>query len=57
MMKNIVAGLVVVAWIVLGSLSYAQNHHRCWQGHILRHWHAHALKKTNEPCGSVTPAV
>ncbi|WP_245321751.1 hypothetical protein [Bradyrhizobium sp. LTSPM299] len=56
-MKNIVAGLVAVALIVLGSLSFAQKHHQCRQGWVFKHWHAHALKKNHESCGSVTPSI
>ena len=46
MVQNIVAGLVLVALIVIGSISYAQKHHHCEQGYVLKHWRAHALKKT-----------
>ena len=46
-MQNIVAGLVVVALIVIGSISYAQEHHECWSGHLL---------KSAKSCGSMTPS-
>ncbi|MGY4478587.1 hypothetical protein [Bradyrhizobium sp. USDA 3364] len=48
MVQNIVAGLVVIALIVIGSISYAQEHHECWSGHLL---------KSLKPCGSMTPDV
>ncbi|WP_407146803.1 hypothetical protein [Bradyrhizobium sp. ORS 86] len=48
MVQNIVAGLVVVALIVIGLISFAQEHHECWNGHLL---------KTLKPCGSMTPSV
>ncbi len=57
MVQNIVAGLVVVALIVIGSISYAQKHHHCEQGYVLKHWRAHALKKTQETCGSMSPSI
>ena len=48
MVQNIVAGLVVVALLVIGSISYAQEHHECWSGHLL---------KSLKPCGSMTTDV
>jgi len=48
MVQNIVAGLVVVALIVLGLISFAQEHHECLRGHLI---------KTFEPCGSMDPSV
>ncbi|AUC99867.1 hypothetical protein QU42_16765 [Bradyrhizobium sp. UASWS1016] len=48
MVQNIVAGLVVVALLAIGSISYAQEHHECWSGHLL---------KSLKPCGSMTPDV
>jgi hypothetical protein len=48
MVQNIVAGLVVVALIVIAAISYAQEHQECWSGHII---------KTLKPCGSVTPSI
>ena len=57
MVQNIAAGLVVVALIVIGSISYAQKHHHCEQGYVLKHWRAHALKKTQETCGSMSPSI
>lgn len=48
MVQNIVAGLVLVALITIGLISYAQEHHECWNGHLL---------KTLKPCGSMAPDV
>lgn len=48
MVQNIVAGLVVVALLAIGSISYAQEHHECWSGHLL---------KSLKPCGSMTTDV
>jgi hypothetical protein len=45
MVKNIVAGCVVVALIFMFLLAYAQEHHEC-------------LLKTLRPCGSLSaPAM
>lgn len=44
MMKNIVAGLVIVALIFMGLIAWAQKHEECFHGHIL---------KKLKPCGSV----
>ena len=47
--KNIVAGCVVVALIFMFLLAYAQEHHECFHGHLL---------KTLRPCGSLSaPAM
>jgi hypothetical protein len=54
MVKNIVAGLVVVVLIVMVVLAYAQQHHECWHGHLLKRWHGHLLNLG--PCGSVDPS-
>jgi hypothetical protein len=48
MVQNVVAGLVVVALIVLAVIGYAQEHHECFHGR---------LHKTLQPCGYVTPEV
>ena len=48
MVQNIVAGFVVVALILIGMISYAQEHHECWNGHLL---------KSLKPCGSMAPSV
>ena len=47
-MKNFVAGCTVVALIIMGLLAYAQEHHECWRGRIV---------KTLRPCGSVSPEL
>jgi hypothetical protein len=36
MVKNVVAGCVVVALIFLVLLAYAQEHHECWQGRLVK---------------------
>jgi hypothetical protein len=48
MMKNVVAGCVVAALIFMGLLAYAQEHHECWHGHLL---------KTVKSCGSVDTSM
>ena len=48
MVQNIVAGLVVVALIVLGVIGYAQEHHECLHGRLI---------KTFQPCGGVSPSI
>jgi hypothetical protein len=44
MAQNLVAGLVVVALIIMGVLAYAQKHEGCLRGRSLQ---------TFQPCGSV----
>jgi hypothetical protein len=48
MVKNLVAGCVVVALIFMILLAYAQEHHECWEGHLL---------KTLKPCGSLSTSM
>ena len=48
MVKNIVAGCVVVALILMVLLAYAQEHHECFHGHLL---------KNLGPCGSLSPSI
>ena len=43
MVQNLVAGLVVVALIIMGVLAYAQKHEGCVHGRSLQ---------TFKPCGS-----
>jgi len=45
MVQNLVAGLVVVALIIMGVLAYAQKHEGCLHGRSLQ---------TFKPCGSVS---
>jgi hypothetical protein len=45
MVQNLVAGLVVVALIVMGVLAYAQKHEGCLHGRSLQ---------TFKHCGSVS---
>ena len=56
MMKNVVAGCVLAALILMGLLAFAQEHHECWNGHLIKAFkqaHLKALK----PCGSVSPEM
>jgi hypothetical protein len=48
MIKNLVAGSVLVAVMIMGLLAYAQKHEECWHGRLLK-----ALK----PCGSMSPTI
>jgi hypothetical protein len=48
MMKNLVAGLVLVAFMIMGWLAFAQKHEGCWRGRSL-----HTLK----PCGSMSTSM
>ena len=45
MVQHVVAGLVVVALIIMGMLAYAQKHEGCLHGRSL---------ETFQPCGSVS---
>jgi hypothetical protein len=45
MAQNLVAGLVVVALMIMGVLAYAQKHEGCLHGRSLQ---------TFKPCGSVS---
>jgi hypothetical protein len=45
MVQNLVAGLVVVALIIMGVIAYAQKHEGCLHGRSLQ---------TFKPCGSVS---
>jgi hypothetical protein len=49
MVKNIVAGCVVVALILMGLLVYAQKHEGCVRGH--------SIKNFKQPCGSVEHSI
>ncbi|SFQ20663.1 hypothetical protein SAMN05216330_11921 [Bradyrhizobium sp. Ghvi] len=57
MMKNVVAVCTAVALMILALIGFAQKRHECWNGHVLKNWHAHVLHKTLEPCGSVSPSI
>jgi hypothetical protein len=48
MMKNAVAGCVVVALIFMGYLAFYQKHEGCWRGH--------SIKDPREHCGSLDMA-
>jgi hypothetical protein len=43
MVQNLVTGFVVVAFIIMGVMAYAQKHEGCLHGHSLQ---------TFKPCGS-----
>jgi hypothetical protein len=48
MMQNIVAGLVLVAFVIMGALAFAQKHEGCLHGHSIH---------TFKPCGSVSSSI
>lgn len=48
MMKNLVAGLVLVAFMIMGLLAFAQKHEGCLHGRSLN---------TLKPCGSADSSV
>jgi hypothetical protein len=48
MVKNLVAGCVIVAVIFMILLAYAQEHGECWHGRLL---------KTLKPCGSLSTSM
>jgi hypothetical protein len=48
MMKNIIAGCVLAALIILGVVAFAQQHDGCLHGRSI---------KTFKPCGSVSPSI
>jgi hypothetical protein len=48
MTENLVAGCVVVAFIILGLLAYAQRHEGCLHGRSI---------ETFKPCGSVSTSL
>ena len=45
MMKNIVAGLVLVGLMIIGVLAFAQKHDGCLRGHSIKDF---------KPCGSAS---
>ena len=45
MVKNVVAGCVVVALIFMGWLAFYQKHEGCW--------HGHSIKDPLKRCGSM----
>jgi len=46
MMRNIVAGLVLVGLLIIGVLAFAQKHDGCL--------HGHSIKDDFKPCGSAS---
>ena len=57
MMQNVVALCTAVALMILVVIGFAQKHHECWNGHVLKNWRAHSLHKTVERCGSVGHSI
>ena len=45
MMKNIVAGLVLLGFMIIGVLAFAQKHDGCLRGHSIKNF---------KPCGSAS---
>ena len=48
MVKNVVAGCVVVALIFMVVLAFAQKHEECWHGRTLI---------SHKPCGSLSHSI
>lgn len=48
MMKNVVAGLVLVGLMIIGVLAFAQKHEGCLHGHSITDF---------RPCGSVSSTL
>jgi hypothetical protein len=48
MMRNIVAGLVLVGLMIIGVLAFAQRHDGCLHGHSIKDF---------RPCGSVSTSI
>jgi hypothetical protein len=53
MTKNIVAGFILAALILMGLLAFSQRHRECWNGHLIAR--GHLIKGLS--CGSVTPSI
>lgn len=49
MMKNIVAGLVLIGLMTISLLAYAQKHHGCLDGR--------SVKDHLKPCGSISTSI
>ena len=56
MMKNVVAGCVLAALILMGLVGFAQEHHECLNGHLIKAFEQGHLKAF-KPCGSVSPEM
>jgi hypothetical protein len=54
MTRNIVAGCTLVALTIMILLAFAQKHHECWNGHLIKHGH---FIKGFRACGSVSPSM
>ncbi|SDJ06720.1 hypothetical protein SAMN05216338_103828 [Bradyrhizobium sp. Rc2d] len=48
MTKNIVAGLVLLGFMIIGVLAFAQKHDVCLHGHLVKNF---------KPCGSVSDSI
>ncbi len=48
MIKNIVAGFVLVALMITAALAFAQKHDGCLHGHSIKNF---------KPCGSVSSSI
>ncbi|WP_407174239.1 hypothetical protein [Bradyrhizobium sp. STM 3562] len=48
MIKNIVVGCTIVSLMFMVLLAFAQEHHECWNGHLV---------KIFKPCGSLSPSM
>lgn len=57
MAQNIVAGCVAVALIILALIGYAQKHHQCWNGHVVKNWRQGHVLITRERCGYPSPSI
>jgi hypothetical protein len=57
MVKNIVTGCVLAALIFMVLLSYAQEHHECLNGHLVKALKQEHSIKAFKPCGSLSPQI
>jgi hypothetical protein len=48
MMRNIVAGLVLMGLVIIGVLAFAQKHDGCLHGRSIKDF---------KPCGSVSTSI
>jgi capsular polysaccharide biosynthesis protein len=48
MMRNVVAGLVLVGLMIIGVLAFAQKHHDCLHGRSIKDF---------KPCGSMSSSI
>jgi hypothetical protein len=57
MMKNIAAGCTIAALIFMILIAFAQEHHECWNGRLVKALEHGHLTKAFKPCGSVSPQM